>query len=125
MKYLLNLHADHLTYLVSIWQPKVILLSAAIEMPESWGPTVEEVARIQHYEFHESTEEYGGGSDDEGEDEEVSGGEDMGLLEAIEEADLAGESFGTDDLDDELFDAAALSYVPTRNNSPKKHHTRM
>lgn len=124
MKYLLDLHADYLTCLVSTWQPKVVLLSAATEMPESWGPTVEELAKSQHYRFHESTAEHDSG-DDAWEDEEVSDEEDMGLLEAIEEADLADGSFDADDLDNQLFDVAALSYIPSRNSSPKKRHIRM
>jgi hypothetical protein len=136
MKYLLNLHADHLTHLVSVWQPKVILLSEAVEMPESWGPTDEELVRMQQYEIHKSTEEYSGGHNDDGgdnddwsndeiSDDEISDDEDMGLLEAIEEADLTGETFDKDDLNNELFEIAGLSYIPSRSNSPRKHFTSM
>jgi hypothetical protein len=134
MKYLLDLHADHLTNLVSIWQPKVILLSEAIKMPESWGPTDEELVKMQQYQIHESTEEYdiehndewdGGGDNDDWDDDEISDDEDMELLEAIEEADLTGDSFDKDDLNNELFEIAGLSYIPSRSNSPKKHSTSM
>jgi len=100
VKYLLQQHADYLAWLVSIWQPKVILLPANNDMPDSWGPTAQNLAEIWHYEFYESTAMDGGhdegdvdndgDTDDNEEDDEQSENEDVGLWEAIEELDLAG-----------------------------------
>ena len=96
IKYLLQKHADCLAWLVSIWQPKVILLPVNNDMPDSWGPTAQDLADIRHYEFYESTAMDGGnnGGNDEDpydeEDEEESDDEDLGLWEAIEELNLAG-----------------------------------
>jgi hypothetical protein len=87
MKYQLERHAEYLTYLVSVWQPEVRLIPN--EMPESWGPTEEQLAKIRSYEFYESTvvkdchEQSDENDDDEGDGEDDES--DDGLLEAIDE----------------------------------------
>jgi hypothetical protein len=108
IKYLFQQHANYLAWLVSIWQPKVILLPANDNMPESWGPTTQNLADIRHFEFYESTAMddgndegqdynnddggYNGEDLDDDEEDEESENEDLDLLEAIEELDLAGGS---------------------------------
>ena len=91
MKYQLKLHAEYLACLVSFWQPKVILIPVADKMPESWGPSEEELASIRSYEFYESTVVRGRDEqpDEDIEDDEEHS-EDNALLEALEESDLIG-----------------------------------
>ena len=68
------------------------------QMPESWGPSEEELANTRLYEFHESTvvqdsHEQPDDIEDEGEEEEGDDDDDDdddddgGLLEAIEESE--------------------------------------
>ena len=135
IKYLLQLHADYLAWLVSIWKPNVILLPGNNDMPDSWGPTAQDLASIWHYEFYKSTGGGGGDdngnigndgySDDEEEDEEKSDNEEEGLWEAIEELDLAGGYSEVDELEDEMFGNAGSSHMQSQRNSPNKHLTRI
>jgi hypothetical protein len=91
-----------LTHLVSIWQPKVILIPVTKVMPDSWGPSSKNISDIRNYNFYPSTAEVG--SDDEWQDDEGDDNEDNELLAAIEELNIAGGYFDTEEINNSVLD---------------------
>jgi hypothetical protein len=89
MTYLLKLHAEYLAQLVSIWQPKVILIPAGNDEPGSWGPSAAELVEIRHYQFYASITN--GDGDDEWPDDDEGDNEEGILLEEIQESELGPE----------------------------------
>lgn len=95
--YQMQLQAELLTQICVVWQDKVRLIPPHRVMPESWGPTLEELMRAQNTEMTEmvalETEKYSGGDEEEGrddtEDDEIDSDseisdEETELLEAVE-----------------------------------------